>query len=143
MPARGETNCVFSQDGRAICGKNSSQLSEWPTVCLGGSSDNNEFEKENPVVSFDSECEHAPIDGNCVAFLSPSRAQCLATSVKRQIGLRTGNRVEHLRVEEAGGQLIISGTTRTFHIKQLALAAAMDLLEGREIYAEFALDVCS
>jgi len=58
-------------------------------------------------------------------LLSPAD---LCESIERQIERRTMHGIRLLRVEAAPDQLIVSGSTHTYHLKQLAILAVSEVL---------------
>lgn len=52
----------------------------------------------------------------------------LADEVLKRVSDRTGGRVKGLAVDTAGGRVVIRGNTRSFHVKQLALHGALELV---------------
>jgi DNA-binding response OmpR family regulator len=52
------------------------------------------------------------------------------------IARRTGDRVRDLRVETAGGRVIVRGRCGSHHVKQLALAAVLEAFEASESQSE-------
>ncbi len=63
--------------------------------------------------------------------LSPtSLGSELAGRIEGQIERRASGRVRDLHVACEAGQIILSGRTRTYHAKQLALQAVLDLIDG-------------
>ena len=68
--------------------------------------------------------------------------KCLATELatpdlnsrlEQWIAQRTGGRVHCLRVEQAGERVIVSGHTGSYHVRQLALAAVMEVLDPERL----------
>lgn len=53
--------------------------------------------------------------------------------VARWIEQRTGARVHRLRVERVNGKVMIYGRTGSHYVRQLALAAAIEVMEPDEI----------
>jgi hypothetical protein len=53
--------------------------------------------------------------------------------LERWIEQRTGGRVCGLRVENHAGQWIIHGRTGSYYVRQLALAAVLELLEPEQL----------
>jgi hypothetical protein len=54
-------------------------------------------------------------------------AESLEDQIMRLVQSRTGGRIHGLNVAVAGGEVIISGRTTTYYLKQLATHAALDL----------------
>ena len=66
----------------------------------------------------------------------------IAKQVEAQISDRTSRRVHGLKVHPSEGRISISGRVHTFHIKQLALNAAMESLGRRcRLVAHFDIQV--
>ena len=63
----------------------------------------------------------------------------LSHAAEQHINLRTHGRVHGLQVEENGGKLVISGRTGTYHVKQLALQAALEFANEVEFNIEVGL----
>ena len=55
-----------------------------------------------------------------------SRDEEVSARIERTIRSRAGERIQDLRVEVHGGDVIVSGRTNTYYAKQLATHAAMD-----------------
>jgi hypothetical protein len=58
--------------------------------------------------------------------------------LERWIDQKTNGRIYRLSVETAGDRVIIHGCTSTHYVKQLALAAALDLVRTEQVE----LDIC-
>ncbi len=54
-------------------------------------------------------------------------AESLAEKIAHLVQSRTGGRIQALNVEVIGTDVIISGRTTTYYVKQLATHAALDL----------------
>jgi len=54
-------------------------------------------------------------------------AESLAEEITRLVQSRTGGQIVGLNVSVAGADVIISGRTTTYYLKQLATHAALDL----------------
>lgn len=54
----------------------------------------------------------------------------VVTRIERVIQCRAGSGIYHLRVELVGTHVVISGTAKSYHAKQLATHAAMDEVTG-------------
>lgn len=74
-------------------------------------------------------------------FMSDAEVLDIAKHVEAQICDRTSRRVHELHVHPSNGKLSISGRVHTFHIKQLALNAAMETLGNRHLVAHFDIKV--
>jgi BON domain len=59
----------------------------------------------------------------------------LAERIEGQIAQRASGRIRDLRVVCEDGQITLSGRSRTYHAKQLALQAVLDLTDGRDTLA--------
>ena len=57
-----------------------------------------------------------------------SRAAELEQAIERQILQRTWGRIHRLQVEVIGERVIIHGCTQSYHSKQLALEAVLDVI---------------
>jgi hypothetical protein len=55
----------------------------------------------------------------------------LAERIEGQITERASGRIRDLRVVCEDGQITLCGRSRTYHAKQLALQAVLDLTDGR------------
>jgi osmotically-inducible protein OsmY len=53
--------------------------------------------------------------------------ESLEDQIMRLVQSRTGGRIDSLNVVVSGGEVIISGRTSTYYLKQLATHAALDL----------------
>ena len=62
--------------------------------------------------------------------MSASPQQRLDELLAERVRQRTGRRVSDLRVEVRENEVILLGTTRTFHVKQLALQGAREAAPG-------------
>lgn len=60
----------------------------------------------------------------------------LAERIEGQIARRASGRIRDLRVVCEAGQITIEGRSRTYHARQLALQAVLDLTDGRAILAD-------
>ena len=60
--------------------------------------------------------------------------------LKQQIEARTGRRVQELCVAPRDGRLWVQGRVKTYHVKQLILAAVMDFIAERKLTV--GLDIC-
>lgn len=54
----------------------------------------------------------------------------LNAQLERWIDQRTSGRVRSLRVENDRGRVVVRGHTGSYYVRQLALAAVMEVLEG-------------
>lgn len=61
--------------------------------------------------------------------LAPPQFSRLARKIEGQIEQRARGRVRDLRVECFAGLVVLQGRTRTYHVKQIAQEAALDLLD--------------
>jgi hypothetical protein len=55
----------------------------------------------------------------------------LCDAIERHIHLRTNGRVQFLRVELAVESVVISGSSPSYYVKQLAIEGAREALRGR------------
>ncbi|MDG3003965.1 BON domain-containing protein [Paludisphaera mucosa] len=62
--------------------------------------------------------------------LEPVEMTSLTEQVADQVRRYTYGRIRNLMVEETRGKVVVSGEVRTWHSKQLALQAALELLSG-------------
>lgn len=60
----------------------------------------------------------------------------LAERLEDRIAERACGRIRDLRVVCEAGHIIIKGNTRTYHARQLALQAVLDLTDGHSILAD-------
>ncbi len=60
----------------------------------------------------------------------------LALRLEGQISRRASGRIRDLLVVCEPGHIIIQGRTRTYHARQLALQAVLDLTDGRATLAD-------
>lgn len=60
----------------------------------------------------------------------------LAERLAGRIAERAAGRIRDLRVVCEAGHIIIKGNTRTYHARQLALQAVLDLTDGRSTLAD-------
>jgi len=65
----------------------------------------------------------------------------LAERIEGQITRRAAGQILDLHVFERGGRVVLSGRCRTYHAKQLAQEAALDLTGGRPALAN-EIEVC-
>lgn len=67
--------------------------------------------------------------------MAPAISNCRPSDVEyrleRWIELRTGGRIHRLRVEGADGRFLVHGHTGSYYVRQLAVAAVMDVLDSR------------
>lgn len=56
---------------------------------------------------------------------------------------RTWGRLRDVRIEVAGNRLIVQGQTDSYYVKQLAIQALLDALEGSEWIPDVEIDVVS
>jgi hypothetical protein len=63
-------------------------------------------------------------------------ADGLAERLEGQIARRASGRIRDLRVVCEPGHITIKGRTGTYHARQLALQAVLDLTDGRSILAD-------
>ncbi|MBI1902527.1 MAG: hypothetical protein HYS13_15610 [Planctomycetia bacterium] len=61
---------------------------------------------------------------------SPRGGLSFAETIERQIVERTSGRIRGLRVELSDGCLIVHGFASSYYIKQLALHAAREMING-------------
>ncbi len=59
----------------------------------------------------------------------------LAERIESQIDRRASGRIRDLHVVCEGGRITLQGRSRTYHAKQLALQAVLDLVDGRSTLA--------
>ena len=62
-----------------------------------------------------------------------SRDEEISARIERTIRSRAGGRIQDLRVEVNGGDVVVSGRTNTYYAKQLATHAAMDEISQRSL----------
>lgn len=74
-----------------------------------------------------------PVTGSLEAVVAPAGIARSVAAITRVIDRRTAGRVQELRVEVTGDTVLLTGRCATFHIKQLAQHAAMDLVWGAPI----------
>lgn len=60
----------------------------------------------------------------------------LTEQVADQVRRYTYGRIRNLMVEERKGKVVVSGEVKTWHSKQLALQAALELLSGDRIHEQ-------
>ena len=60
----------------------------------------------------------------------------LTEQVADQVRRYTYGRIRNLMVEECKGKVVVSGEVKTWHSKQLALQAALELLSGDRIHEQ-------
>jgi hypothetical protein len=59
--------------------------------------------------------------------IRPVAAESLGDQITRLVQSRTGGRIDGLNVEVVDRDVVISGRTTTYYLKQLATHAALDL----------------
>jgi hypothetical protein len=59
--------------------------------------------------------------------IRPGISESLGEQITRLVQSRTGGRIRGLNVEVIDRDVVISGRTSTYHVKQLATHAALDL----------------
>src|SRR5262245_1402218 len=70
-----------------------------------------------------------PMESAMVAKGEPGRGPAeLAQAIKHRIVQRTGARIQSLAVEVSGDRVVIRGRAASFHLKQLALQGAVDVI---------------
>ena len=52
----------------------------------------------------------------------------LEQAIRKQIVLRTGNRIHGLAVEVSDGHIVVGGRAVTYHLKQLAIQGVFDVV---------------
>ncbi len=62
--------------------------------------------------------------------LGNTETTALSEQVAERVRRYTYGRIRNLSVEESKGKVVVSGEVRTWHSKQLALQAALELLSG-------------
>lgn len=62
-----------------------------------------------------------------VVSIESAPAESLREQITRLVQSRTGGRIHALSVDVIGGEVVISGRTTTYYLKQLATHAALDL----------------
>ena len=62
-----------------------------------------------------------------VAQIGLAVAESLGSQITRLVQSKTGGRIQGLNVEVMDGEVVISGRTTTYYLKQLATHAALDL----------------
>jgi BON domain len=62
-----------------------------------------------------------------VAQIGLAVAESLGSQITRLVQSKTGGRIQGLNVDVVDGEVIISGRTTTYYLKQLATHAALDL----------------
>ena len=70
---------------------------------------------------------------------APQKASTQGGNLERWISQRTGGRVHRLRVQADRSRVTVRGQAGSYHVRQLALAAVLDALEGelpREVHLE-------
>jgi hypothetical protein len=73
---------------------------------------------------------------------SQARSQALVQAIRRQIVNRTGGRIQSLKVELMGAEVVIRGIAPCYYVKQLALQGILDVLgSAQEIEVELNLQV--
>lgn len=60
----------------------------------------------------------------------------LVERIERRVRWRTSGMVRDLRVEVVGDQVVISGRTATYHVKQLATHGAQDAVPNLQLLNE-------
>ncbi len=73
----------------------------------------------------DASC-HPPADAPTTPPVPPEHDLCHALA--HRIAQRTGGRIRSLRVDQVDGRIVVSGRTSTYHARQLACAAAVELM---------------
>lgn len=68
-------------------------------------------------------------------FAAPSGSSQLAEQIEGQIEQRASGRIRDLHVVCDGDQITLNGHSRTYHAKQLALQAVLDLTDGHATLA--------
>ncbi|WP_165065548.1 BON domain-containing protein [Paludisphaera rhizosphaerae] len=68
--------------------------------------------------------------------LNTTETTPLTEQVADQVRRYTYGRIRNLMVEESKGKVVVSGEVRTWHSKQLALQAALELLSGDRIHEQ-------
>ena len=71
---------------------------------------------------------HETRAANCPG--SGVEADSLAERIGRHLESKFCGQVRHLQVVRSEGRLILRGCTRTYHVKQLAEQAVLDVTEG-------------
>lgn len=76
--------------------------------------------------STESASGHPLADAPSTPAVPPETDLCHVLA--HRIAQRTGGRVRSLRVDRVDGRIVVSGRTSTYHARQLAFAAAVELL---------------
>jgi hypothetical protein len=73
-----------------------------------------------------------------ITMLRTSSAECGSSvkQVRSLINEATHGRIRDLTVDDVGGLLVVRGHAPSHHLRQLALQAALDLLETNQFSAE-------
>ena len=75
-------------------------------------------------------------DANARRELAEVGPPGLAERLEGHITRRASGRIRDLRVVCEAGHITIKGRTRTYHAKQLALQAVLDVTDGRSTLAD-------
>src|SRR5262249_38849492 len=123
---RGRGHRVVPEDGRHRPGRRQDQFSD----------DRGEAARTQPVKG-----SSTPMEAAMVAKEEAGQGPAeLANAILRQIVQRAGARIQSLAVEVSGDRVVIRGRAASFHLKQLALQGAVDVL-GRGSTTQIELDV--
>jgi hypothetical protein len=75
-------------------------------------------------------------DANARREFAEAGPAALAERLEGQITRRASGRIRDLRVVCEAGHITIEGRARTYHAKQLALQAVLDVTDGRSTLAD-------
>lgn len=88
---------------------------------------------------------HQRLPASCIDHdatgMDTARSADVQTLLERAITLRTGHRVRDLSVSPLHGDLQVHGRVRTYYLKQLVIAAAMNFAVSQGIGVAFDLEV--
>lgn len=82
----------------------------------------------------------APLTGALDAIVCPGNDARLALLVRRLIDRRTDSRVQDLQVAVTDDIVRLQGRCASFHVKQLAQHATMDLICGAQLINEIIVE---
>lgn len=123
-------DCEYYSDGQ--CG-NPTRRSDHAACPLDGPVLRlREVEVDAPGEQMSARLEEGPgeVDG------SPVRSETLEQAIDVAIRTKTSGRIQALAITRTGGELVIRGVAPCFHVKQLALHAAQNVLQSTGAIAQ-------
>jgi hypothetical protein len=105
--------------------------------------DGQELPLREVVMKVPSDQPRSPLNVRpCGAQVGQSRFEALEQAIRLSVKDRTGGRIQALAIELTDDELVLHGTAPSYHVKQLALHAVLEVLHcASDIAAAFRLEV--